>query len=115
MGGVPIRVDASALQLRERSRLEKDVRVVRRALAVAMVLEGHSRTAAARSMGMERQALRDAIQRFNAEGWDGFYDRQRWPGLFRQIPALDKWITCRLSSRIAVAGLSWREGVARPE
>ena len=79
MGGVPIRLDASALQLRERARLERDARAMRRALAVAMVLEGHSRTVAARSMGMERQALRDAIHRYNAEGWDGFYDRPR-PG-----------------------------------
>jgi len=79
MGGIPVRLDANALQLRERVRLENDARAVRRALAVAMVLEGHSRTMAARSMGMERQALRDAIHRYNAEGWDGFYDRPR-PG-----------------------------------
>jgi transposase len=77
MGGVAIRADASASALRERACMEKNTRVARRGLAIAMVLEGYSRTVAARAMGMDRQALRDAIHRFNAEDWDGLYDRPR--------------------------------------
>ena len=77
MGAVGVRGDASASRLREQARVEKDSRAVRRALAIAMVLEGASRTAAASAMGMDRQALRDAVHRFNAEGWDGLYDRPR--------------------------------------
>jgi hypothetical protein len=37
-------------------------------LAIANALEGMSRADAARLAGMERQALRDAVVRYNAEG-----------------------------------------------
>jgi len=53
-------------------------------LAIANALEGMSRAAAARLAGMERQALRDAVVRYNAEGIAGLYDRPkagRPPGL----------------------------------
>jgi hypothetical protein len=46
-------------------------------LAIANALEGMTRAEAARLAGMERQALHDAIQRFNAEGPDGLHDRHR--------------------------------------
>jgi hypothetical protein len=36
-----------------------------------------SRAEAARLAGMERQALRDAVVRYNAEGVDGLSDRPR--------------------------------------
>jgi transposase len=48
-------------------------------LAMASALEGMTRAAAARLAGMERQALRDAVVRFNAEGLDGLRDRPK-PG-----------------------------------
>jgi transposase len=47
--------------------------------AVANALEGMSRAEAARLAGLERQALRDAVVRYNAEGVAGFYDRPK-PG-----------------------------------
>ena len=37
--------------------------------AIANALEGMTRAEAARLAGMERQALRDAVVRYNAEGW----------------------------------------------
>jgi hypothetical protein len=40
-------------------------------LAIANALEGTTWAEAARLAGMERQALLDAIQRFNAEGSNG--------------------------------------------
>jgi len=43
----------------------------------ALVLEGRSRTEAARSCGMDRQTLRDWVHRYNAEGLAGLLDRQR--------------------------------------
>jgi transposase len=49
-------------------------------LAIAGALEGLSRAEAARLSGMERQALRDAVVRYNAEGLDGLRDRPK-PGL----------------------------------
>jgi transposase len=53
-------------------------------LAIANALEGMTRTEAARLAGMERQALHDAIQRFNTEGPDGLHDRPR-PGRPEQL------------------------------
>ena len=40
-------------------------------LAIANALEGMTRAEAARLAGMERQALRDAVVRYNAEGLAG--------------------------------------------
>src|SRR3546814_16036540 len=57
---------------------------VRRLLALALVLEGHSRTEAARLSGMDRQTLRDWVHRYNAEGVAGLKPRSR-PG---RAPAL---------------------------
>jgi transposase len=57
---------------------------VRRILAVAMVLEGRSRTEAAEFNGMDRQTLRDWVHRYNAGGVRGLKSR-RHPG---RAPAL---------------------------
>src|ERR687883_813635 len=57
----------------------RDARAARRMLALALVLEGSSREAAARAGGMDRQTLRDWVHRYNAEGLDGLRDRRR-PG-----------------------------------
>ena len=46
-------------------------------LALALVLEGHSREEAARAAGMDRQTLRDWVHRYNAEGLAGLRDRPR--------------------------------------
>ena len=48
-----------------------------RAYAIANALNGLKRAAAARLAGMERQALRDAVVRYNAEGLAGLYDRPK--------------------------------------
>ena len=45
--------------------------------AIANALEGMTRAEAARLAGMERQALRDAVVRYNAEGLAGLHDRPR--------------------------------------
>jgi transposase len=77
MAGLPIRQDYSPSDLRTRATHEKDCRAALRLLAIANALEGMTRAEAARLAGMERQALHDAIQRFNAEGPDGLHDRPR--------------------------------------
>ena len=46
-------------------------------LAIANALGGMNRAAAAACAGMERQALRDAVVRYNAEDVDGLRDRPR--------------------------------------
>jgi transposase len=63
----------------------KDGDQARRLLALALVLDGSTRTAAARSAGMDRQTLRDWVIRYNEEGMDGLRDRPR-PG---RPPQLD--------------------------
>ena len=45
--------------------------MVRRLLALALILEGHSREEAARLNGMDRQTLRDWVHRYNSDGAAG--------------------------------------------
>ncbi len=77
MAALRIRQDYSPCDLRQRAARERDLRAILRLLAIANALEGMTRAEAARLAGMERQALHDAIQRFNAEGPDGLHDRPR--------------------------------------
>ena len=72
-----IRQDRTAASLRLWARRTRDPRAASRAYAIANALEGMSRAEAARLAGMERQALRDAVVRYNAEGVDGLRDRPR--------------------------------------
>ncbi|WP_036789862.1 helix-turn-helix domain-containing protein, partial [Pleomorphomonas koreensis] len=76
-GKLIIRTDISVETLRRRARLERDGRVATRLLAIANALDGMSRAEAARAAGMDRQALRDWVIRFNAEGIAGLCDRKR--------------------------------------
>jgi transposase len=76
MGGraLTIRTDLPAAELRRLARREKDRAAAARMQAIAGALEGLSRAEAARLAGMERQALRDAVLRYNAEGLAGLRD-----------------------------------------
>ena len=71
------RLDLSADDLRRAARSSRDVAQARRCLALASVLDGQSRTAAAASAGMQRQTLRDWVHRYNADGIAGLLDRPR--------------------------------------
>ena len=81
-----IRGDRSAAELRRLARREPDRAAACRMQAIAGALEGLTRAEAARLAGMERQALRDAVVRYNAEGLAGLHDRPR-PG---SKPRLDE-------------------------
>ena len=72
-----IRDDLTALELRRWARREARGRPAARAYGIANALEGLSRAEAARLAGMERQALRDAVVRYNAEGLAGLHDRPK--------------------------------------
>ena len=129
-----IRTDlASPAWLRAQARRERNPRTATRMLAIASALEGQSRAEAARLAGMERQALRDAVVRYNAEGLEGLRDRPK-PGrrpalsepeqalllaaIFRgpdrarygctdwTLPALCRWIEDRFDKRLHPASLS---------
>src|SRR5260370_12977728 len=75
MAALAIRADISARELRRRAKHEKNPRVARRLLAIANALDGMSRALSARLAGMDRQALRDWVIRYNADGLDGLKDR----------------------------------------
>jgi transposase len=65
----------SSAALRLLASREKDGQVVRRLLALALILDGRSRTEAAEMSGMDRQTLRDWVHRYNAEGLPGLVSR----------------------------------------
>jgi transposase len=75
--GLPIRDDVPASELRRLARREPDRNAAARMQAIAGALEGLTRAEAARLAGMERQALRDAVVRYNAGGLAGLRDRPR--------------------------------------
>jgi len=66
-----VRSDFTAGDVRGFARRAKDAAQTRRLLAIAAVLDGASREAAAKIGGMDRQTLRDWVIRFNEQGPDG--------------------------------------------
>ncbi|MDQ0469669.1 transposase [Labrys wisconsinensis] len=80
------RVDYTSAELRALSGRCRDGAQVRRLLALALVLEGRSRTEAAALNGMDRQTLRDWVQRYNDLGVEGLTSRSS-PG---RAPALSE-------------------------
>jgi transposase len=65
------RTEHSADDLRAVASKCRDGARVRRLLALAFVLDGHTRTEAADQAGMDRQTLRDWVHRYNAAGIAG--------------------------------------------
>lgn len=71
------RRELSASELREAAHRSGDGRVSCRLIALALVLEGASRSEAASAGGMDRQTLRDWVLRYNEAGIVGLADRPR--------------------------------------
>ena len=71
---VTLRTDFSAEDLRRLARRSKSNNQSRRLLSLAAILDGMTRTDAARIGGMDRQTLRDWVHRFNESGPDGLLD-----------------------------------------
>ena len=69
-----LRTDYSAAELRRLAATTRNANQSRRLLSLAGVLDGMSRTDAARIGGMDRQTLRDWVHRFNAQGPEGLLD-----------------------------------------
>jgi transposase len=103
-----IRDDLTPAALRRHARFEPNRRAALRMLAIANALEGLSRAEAARLAGMERQALRDAVVRYNAEGLAGLYDRPK-PG---RPPRLSAGEQAALAARVFTDPDPGRDGVA---
>ena len=74
--GVAItRKELDAGGLRRAAAQSRDADAARRLLALALVLDGRTRTEAAELCGMDRQTLRDWVHRYNALGVAGLTDR----------------------------------------
>jgi transposase len=69
------RKDHTAGELRAAAKHTDDAAAARRMLALALVLEGRSRSEAAMICGMDRQILCDWVHRYNAEGLEGLHNR----------------------------------------
>ena len=93
------RTDYTALDLRYHASKSVDGAQVRRLLALALVVEGRSRGAAAAQSGMDRQTLRDWVHRYNASGIEGLKS-QSSPG---RAPALSAAQMAELGA-LVVAG-----------
>ena len=90
-------LDHSVEGLRHLASKAKDAQVVRRLLALALLLEGKSRNEAALQAGMQRQTLRDWVHRYNAYGVAGLASRVG-PGPPRRLN--DQQIIRRFSVRL---------------
>ena len=64
------RTEYSAAQLRRLAAQALEVDQARRLLALALIMDGRSRTEAAEQCGMQRQTLRDRVHRYNEAGVD---------------------------------------------
>jgi putative transposase len=81
------RTDLAATDLRAGAVQTHDARASRRMLAIALLLEGWSRQAAAEICGMDRQTLRDWVHRYNASGLDGLHNQARRNGPLPRLTA----------------------------
>jgi transposase len=81
-----VRSEHTALDLRREAARARDSAQARRLLALALVLDGASRTQAALSCGMDRQTLRDWVHRYNSEGIAGLVSRKQ-PGPKQRLTA----------------------------
>jgi transposase len=103
-----IRDDLTSEALRRHARHEPNRRAALRTLAIANALEGMGRAEAARLAGMERQALRDAVVRYNAEGLAGLHDRPK-PGRPQRLSEAEQ---AALAARVFTGPDPERDGVA---
>jgi transposase len=91
------RLEHDADALRQHAGRVSAAHVARRLLALALVLEGHSRAQAAKSCGMDRQTLRDWVIRYNEHGLAGLSDLPKRGGAAPKLSVeekavLTKWV-----------------------
>jgi len=102
-------LDHSAEALRQLAAKTKDGQVVRRLLALALLLDGKSRMEAATQNGMQRQTLRDWVHRYNAEGVAGLTSRVA-PG---PTPSLSDQQLAELKALVVAGPDPEKDGVVR--
>ncbi len=112
MAVVITRTELDAAGLRRAASRSRDADAARRMLALALVLDGHTRTQAAQACGMDRQTLRDWVHRFNEAGVAGLSDKQGRTGPKRRLSpeqeaCVAQWV--RQGPDLAVHGVvRWR-------
>jgi transposase len=92
---VVVRTDYTAGEVRRLAKRVKDASQARRLLAIAAVLDGASRTEAAKIGGMDRQTLRDWVIRFNDQGPDGLINIPS-PGVSPKLDATHRAFLARI-------------------
>lgn len=73
---IDVRSDFSSTALRRIARRCNDPGQVRRLLALGLIVDGSSRSEAAKMVGVTLQIIRDWVIRFNADGPDGLATRK---------------------------------------
>jgi transposase len=92
---VAVRTDYTAGEVRRLAKRARDAAQARRLLAIAAVLDGASRTEAAKIGGMDRQTLRDWVIRFNDLGADGLINIPS-PGVPPKLAAAHRAFLARI-------------------
>jgi transposase len=92
---IAVRTDYSSKELRRLASRVKNAGQARRLLAIAAVLDGAWREAAAKIGGMDRQTLRDWVIRFNERGPDGLINKSA-PGAPGKLTKKHKAFLVRL-------------------
>jgi putative transposase len=105
---LPIRDGLTPEAPRRHARHEASRRTALRMLAIANALEGMSRAEAARLAGMGRQALHDAVVRYDAEGPAGLRDRPK-PGRPERLSEAEQ---AALAARVFAGPDPKRDGVS---
>ena len=106
---VELRGDISADEVREAAKASSDASQCRRLLAIATILDGGSRSEAAKIGGVGLQTVRDWVLRFNAEGAAGLIDRKA-PG---KPPKLDASQQAALAEIVEAGPIPAVHGVVR--
>jgi len=104
------REDLTAADLRAAAARTQDAKASRRMLAIALLLEGWSREAAAEACAMDRQTLRDCVHRYNASGLDGLFNQARRNG---PLPRLSDEQLCKPGEWVEQGPDLARDGVVR--
>lgn len=106
---IGVRSDYTSADLRRFARRSGDGDQVRRLLAVALILDGGSRSEAAKVAGVTLQIVRDWVMRFNEGGPDGLATRKA-PG---RAPILNDEQRARLAAVVEAGPIPAAHGVVR--
>jgi transposase len=104
------RLDLTAADLRAAAARTQDAKASRRMLAIALLLEGWSREAAAEACAMDRQTLRDWVHRYNAFGLAGLHNQARRNG---PLPRLSGEQQAKVAEWVEQGPDFERDGVVR--